>query len=547
MAVQPWRLLRWIYIGRLTLAAGIFGGVLTVWRVTTPQTTLIATLVLLLTLAVTLASFWYTTFVVRTPGRNFLYAQVIYDTLLVTAVVHLTGGPHSDFPPLYIVVIAVGSLLLPLPGGVLIGALASILYAADIVWGHAGTLTGNVPLQIALFSLMALAAGTLGDRARRTGSELGLLESELRQLRLDTRDILGTIDTGVVTVDGEGRLEYLNRAAEGLLGLEAEEWLARPVLDELERCAPGLGSAIRRTGRSRLPIRRYQTRARPPEAAAGGDGRILGVRTTILERAGAPWVTAVFQDITDGKRLEELNRRAERLEAVAELSSSLAHEIKNPLSSIRSAVEQLAGGRVQRTQDRELLQGLVVRESDRLSRLLTEFLEFSRVEVRRQAVIDVAAVVRDAVALVEQHPELPPGLTIGVQPNGAPAKVKGDADLLHRAVFNLVLNAVQHAGEEGLVLVELTRLKEQDLPPGIRMRTPVRLVVTDNGPGIPPDIAQRIFDPFFTTRKGGTGLGLALVHRAAQAHGGAILVDGAVGGGARFTLYLPGATAEGES
>jgi two-component system, NtrC family, sensor histidine kinase PilS len=534
MAVQSWRILRWIYIGRLTLAAGIFGGVLTVWRVTTPQTTLLATLVLLLTLAVTLASFWYTTFIVRAPGKNFLYAQVLYDTLLVTAVVHLTGGPQSDFPPLYIVVIAVGSLLVPLPGGVLIGALASILYAADIVWGHAGTLAGNASLQIGLFALMALAAGTLGDRARRTGSALGLVESELRQLRLDTRDILATVETGVVTVDNGGRLEYLNRAAENLIGVQGRAWMGRPVLDELERCAPGLGTAIRQTASSGVPIRRYETRARPPEERAG-DGRILGVTTTLLERAGAPWVTAVFQDITDGKRVEELNRRAERLEAVAQLSGSLAHEIKNPLASIRSAVEQLAAGRA-RSDERALLELLVVSETDRLSRLLTEFLEFGRVELRRPIDVDMGQVARDVVALIEQHPDADPAIRIRVRANGGPASVPGDADLLHRAVFNLVLNAVQHAGPGGSVSIEVGRARSDAVPHGIDIPDPVSVTVRDSGPGVPAELEGRIFDPFFTTRSGGTGLGLALVHRAAEAHGGAILVDGA-----RFTLYLPGA------
>src|SRR5690606_13979824 len=140
------------------------------------------------------------------------YGQVIFDVLVVTAVVHLTGGGQSDFAPLYIVVIAAGALLLPLPGGVLVGGLASILYIADVVWGHAVDPQGTVLIQTGLFGVMALVTGYLGDRLRQAGTALGAIESELRQLRLDTDDVLDAIDTGVVMVDGDGRLAYMNRA-----------------------------------------------------------------------------------------------------------------------------------------------------------------------------------------------------------------------------------------------------------------------------------------------------------------------------------------------
>ena len=151
---------------------------------------------------VTAASFWYTNVLNVSPGREFLYAQVVFDALVVTALIHVTGGGESSFAPLYILVIAAGALLLPLPGGMLIGALVSLLYFGDTIWWNAETLSGSVFLQIGLFATVALATGWLGDRLRRAGMELGVVESELRQLRLDTGDILGNISTGVLTVDG---------------------------------------------------------------------------------------------------------------------------------------------------------------------------------------------------------------------------------------------------------------------------------------------------------------------------------------------------------
>jgi len=545
--VHPLRMLRWLYLGRLTLAAGIFGGAVFAWMQATQETTLLATLSLLLSLAVTFTSLWWTYGLGRKPGPNFLYAQVLFDALLVTAIVHMTNDGGSVFAPLYILVIAAGALLLPLPGGLLIGALVSVLYTADLVFLNPpppGGPTvqvgfwdipapwGAVLLQIVVFGLMALVAGALGDRLRRTGHALGAVELELKQLRLDTDELLAAIDTALITVDDHGRLVYINDAGEVTLGLVAEDWRARNVVDELDHRAPGLGAVIRRTALTRIPVRRFEIRITEDT----GDSW-LGVRTTVLEREGAPWVTAVVQDITESKKIEDLMRRAERLQAVAELGASLAHEIRNPLASIRSAVEQLASEKLE-TRDRDTLRRLVLTESDRLTRLLSEFMEFSRVELRRWGDVDLVRIAADAIALAEQHPDSGRRPKIEFTHPRGPLVVQGDADLLHRAVFNLVLNAVQHAGERGRISVELTRLRTSELPPGVELLAPIRIAVADNGPGIPAEDAGKVFDPFFTTRHGGTGLGLAMVHRAVEAHQGTILVDDGPLQGARFSVYL---------
>ncbi len=530
--MHPLRTLRWLYVGRLTLAAGIFGGALLVWRDVTPATTLIATLVLLVSVAVTAASLWYTYVLGREPARGFLYAQVIFDALLVTAVVHVTGGARSEFPPLYILVIATGALLLPMPGGALIGVLASVLYVADVVLLQPHGAPGAPGLQIALFVVMAVVTGALGDRVRRTGTALGLAESELRQLRLDLGEILQGIDSAIVTVDANGRLVFLNGAGERLLKILEREWRGLPIVEELDRRAPGLGRLITATLSSGVPRERFEIRL--PASRGGG---VVGARTTVLERKGAPWVTAVFQDITQSKRLEELKARAERMEALAQLGASLAHEIKNPLSSIRSATEQLARDTLGE-QDRDVLRGLVLSESDRLSRLLTECMEFSRVEVQRRERVDLAGLAMRAIGLVSQHPDAR-GRRFEFEPPPGGVVVEGDEDLLHRALFNLLLNAAQHTPPEGTVTVELGPVEDGALPAGLRLAEPVRIAIADTGPGISAEDLPHVFDPFFTRRKGGTGLGLALVQRAVQAHSGAIMVEPGPGGGARFQVFLP--------
>jgi two-component system sensor histidine kinase PilS (NtrC family) len=481
-----------------------------------------------------LGGLWWTQVRRRPPGHNFLYLQVVFDTLLVTAIVHMTAeGGGSPFAPLYILNIAAGALLLPLPGGVLIGGLASALYFADAMWLQPTPPTLDVFLQIGVFALTALATGKLGDRLRQTGTALGAAESELRQLRLDTSEILATIDTGLITVDGAGRLVHANDAAREILHLARGERLEPDVLTGLDRRVPGLGAMLRRTAATRIGVRRSELRVRRVD----GD-HYIGVRTTVLEREGLPWVTAVLQDITESKQIEDLIRRAERLQAVAELGASLAHEIKNPLASIRSASEQLAQDRLS-AEDRGTLRKLVVSESDRLSRLLAEFMEFSRVELRKWSALDLRDVTREAVDLVQAHPDAARVARIELHAPPDPLIVDGDQDLLHRAIFNLVLNAVQHSADLGPVRVELGRAFDGDVPASVHMDAPVRLSVCDSGPGIPEDEVAHLFDPFYTKREGGTGLGLAMVHRAVEAHSGAIMVDGEPGVGARFTVYLP--------
>lgn len=528
------RVLRWLFVGRLTLAAGIFAGALGVWRSAPAQTTLVATLALTGALLMTLVGLWRTDMLRRPPGVGLLYAQVLFDVVLVTAVVHITtlGGP-SDFSPLYILVIVAGSLLLPLPGGMFTGALAALLYLADMIWLQPLPPSSGAYLQVALYALLAMVTAALGHRLRRAGTELGEIELELKQLRLDTSEILDAIDTGLLTVDGTGVLVQMNDAAQGLLGINEEDWRGKAVLDELDRTAPGLGEAVRRTWEQGAPIRRHELHIIERKR-----DRYIGLRTTILDREGVPWVTAVFQDITEGKQIERTARRAERLEAVAALSASLAHEIKNPLASIRSAVEQLAQNRLG-DQDRGVLRRLVVGEATRVSRLLSDFMEFSRVDLRRTKSVDLGELVAEAIAMVRQHPDAGDDQRIDYEPPPQPLAIDADRDVLHRAVFNLVLNGVQHAGPGGCVRVELDAAPEAELPIGINVGAGARLVVSDTGPGIRDEDVPRVFDPFFTTRDGGTGLGLALVHRAVEAHQGAILVDGMPGVGARFTVFLP--------
>lgn len=237
--------------------------------------------------------------------------------------------------------------------------------------------------------------------------------------------------------------------------------------------------------------------------------------------------------------MRRLTLRAERLEGIAEMSASLAHEIKNPLASIRSAVEQLA--RMPRaSEDEKLLSSLVQRESDRLARVLTEFLDFARAGVTRVEELSLAGIARNAARLAGSQPGIADGVTIVDNLPAAGMAIEGDEDLMHRAVFNLVLNAVQASPPDGQVRIEGGELEPHQLPEGHAefAEGAWGIVVIDSGSGIAPQIRDRLFDPFVTTKPGGSGLGLSIVQRAVQAHGGLVTVS-QPGEETRFTIVLP--------
>ena len=422
------RVLRALYLGRLSLATAIFIAAIIVWRAADSTATLVATLAFVATLLFTAASVAYSEQRERTPGNTFFYVQMVFDLLLVTAVVYLTqAGTPSQLAPLYILVIAVSALVLP-PGGVLlIAALGDVMYFAVTIVGRATVFDLPVLVQLGIFGAVALGCGYIGARLRLANAGREEMAAELAAFRLREADI------------------------------------------------------------------------------------------------------------------ERLHTRAERLEAVAEMSASLAHEIKNPLASIRSAAELLAkvpGA----DDDTRTLTKLVQRESDRLSRLLSEFLDFARTGVTSVRRIDLIDVAHHAAALVAAHPDKPENVTIRELFPSTPLVVVGDDDLLHRAIFNLLLNAVQASPPGGEVRLEATELTPNQLPAQAEhfVRGGIMLQISDQGKGIAESMKDRMFEPFATTKPGGSGLGLSIVHRAVEAHHGFILVDSAgSSGGTKFTVILP--------
>lgn len=554
------RAVRWVYAVRVAMATAILLAAVFAWGDAEPADTLVATLAFAFATTATVASALWSDIWRRPIGRRFYLLQFAVDLLLVTAAVHVTGGAGSQFAAIYVLIIALAAIVLAVPDALLVAGLAGAFYVFDafVLRGGPGANspltpgggTGGVWVQLVVLAIVAVGSAIIGQRLRQSEPGGDALAAALVKVQLEAADILRTIRSGIVTVDRAGRLLYANPAAEELLGLALRQRIGRPLLTELATISPDLARALERSARDARRLTRVQGTVR-----RDGHEVPIGVTTTIADAHGAPaeagaveTVTAIFQDISDTRRAQALTVRAERLQAVAELSASLAHEIKNPLASIRSAAEQLDHRRMRRADplddDEGVLFGLVLREADRLSRLLSEFLDFARVRALDITPIDLPTFTDAVVTLIRTHPDRQPGVAVEVAVVADGYTLEGDSDLLHRAVFNLLLNAVQAVGSHGRVRLDVgpaSAAERETLPlpaADLDAPTPLAIRVIDNGPGIAADVRDRLFDPFVTTRVGGSGLGLPLVHRAAEAHGGTVLVDSDAAG-TRFTLLLP--------
>ncbi len=535
--LDPRQALMWVYAIRTVVAVALIVTLPQLAAGQTPTAVRLVQAAVIVAFAVTGISLIAVEMYRAPASRGFLLAQAAADIGLITALVHVTNGSDSQFAALYILVIAYAALLIPRSGGLIAALLVCAFYFTDIVVTRDFVLDSTAWLQMGNFATVAVGTGYVSARLREVGSGSEVLAQTLRRERVQASDVLDNIRSGVLTLDAGGVLRYANEAASTLLGLELTALVGRPVRNELDRAAPGLLIALERAIRTR-------TRTSRAEALVVMEDRQLqlGITVTFLRGDGADdpgSATAIFSDISDQKRLEDLHVRAGQLEAVSELAASLAHEIKNPLASIRSAVEQL-GRMPAADEDTGALTRLVVRESDRLARLLTEFLDFSRVRVTRVQPLDLAALVQDTINLVAAHPDRSTSTSLLFDSDPIVQRIDGDSDLLHRAIFNLVLNAAQAMGDGGTVTVTLRDATAETVPGGVLPESgAVRLVIEDDGPGMDPDVRDRIFTPFFTTKPRGSGLGLPVVHRAIEAHRGVVLVDSSPGSGTRFTIILP--------
>ena len=392
---------------------------------------------------------------------------------------------------------------------------------------------------------LAVAFNHMASQLRQQRTALEGANAELRQ-RLDevadlksyTDNILASLTNGIVTVDLDGRVVTLNPAAEMMTGFFAGEVIGRYCTEVFVQ-TPELGEILMETiaSRSATPgvaatLHRRNGRTLPVEISAaplkGGEGKDLGV-------------IAAMRDLTVVRELESRLRRSDRLAALGSLAAGLAHEIKNPLTSLLTFSRHLPR-RFEDEQFRAKFQSVVPRELERINGIVEGLLELARPARVNFAAVRLPTLLERTVELYAQEMESRAVEVTRDYERDLPV-VWVDSEAVYQALVNLVRNALDAMPSGGDLTLRVGWSDDHHLvragrraPSGTRR---VRVEIEDTGIGIPPADADRVFNPFFSTKTGGTGLGLALTHKIIEDHGGSIDFRNAVGGGTIFRIVLP--------
>jgi two-component system sensor histidine kinase PilS (NtrC family) len=249
------------------------------------------------------------------------------------------------------------------------------------------------------------------------------------------------------------------------------------------------------------------------------------------EIKGVRGVIGIFQNLTDAKKMEEKMRHADRLAAVGELSASIAHEIRNPLASISGSVELLKQELNLEGENRRLM-SLIVKESSRLSNILTDFLVYARVKTPNFGKVEINRLVSDVIEVARKHSSYRESIKLGIESDDTTIYVSGDDEQIRQVILNLVVNALDSIEtEEGEVNIGIEG--DSQIYPD-----QVIISVSDTGGGMTSEVRDKIFTPFFSTKKNGTGLGLAIVRRLVDNMGGIIWVESSPHGGTTFKFTM---------
>jgi len=455
--------------------------------------------------------------------------QILADLAMVTLVVHLTGGIDSSLNFLYPLVIVVAAMLLPRAWALLSAALAFILFGAILELDYYAVIPSyasshpklkalQVVIFVNLFAYFAIAylAGLLVTKLRQVDVQLKNASGALEDLQALHENIVQSMSGGVITTGPDGRITLVNRAAQQLLELSDIELHGRWVAELFQDPLPSIGA-----GRSGAEVRYKSAKAfrktfRVMVSALDGSAR------------GDLGFVYTFDDLTEIRRLEREVRMQDRLAAVGRLAAAIAHEIRNPLTSIAGSASMLSDTPALGPEEKHLLQ-IVTRESERLNAIITDFLAYSRGKQYRFERVDLIPLLEDTLTLLEHRLTAEDtGIRVQRAFQVTEAWVLADGDKLKQVFWNFCENAVRAMGKTGGRLT--VALGERGLD--------WEMTFADTGPGIPPQQTEKIFEPFQSDFEGGTGLGLAIVYQIVQAHEGKVWARSEAGKGTSFVVRL---------
>ena len=475
------------------------------------------------------------------------YIQFFGDLILITCLVYFLGGATSPFSLLYLIVIAVASTLLRRRAGVIVASAAFLLYGGMIValfysWLQpANGIQEPIPVWRLVYNLavhgfgfygVALLTYYLAHNVTRAERELEMKSEHLADLQVVHRDVIQSITSGLITTDLAGTitsanlagLEILDRAGVDLVGLPihqsglftAEHWREATAASE-------------QTGRMRSEVE---------VTRKDGAARFVGFTISRLTDAfdNQRGYIVIFQDLTRWRRIQEELRMKDRMVAVGELAAGLAHEIGNPLAAISGSVQMLAG-RVDGDPAQRKLIEILLKESHRLDRTIKGFLRFARPRERSSISFDIARLLTENFELLQNSEEVSDRHHLELDLDPPSARLFADPDQVSQIFWNLARNSLRAMPDGGTLRVT------GQFSDGPSAGDWYRLQVIDSGRGMTEEQRTNLFHPFQSFFDGGTGIGMAIVYRIVQDHGGRLHVDSRPGTGTTITVELPTAAA----
>jgi two-component system sensor histidine kinase PilS (NtrC family) len=487
------------------------------------------------------------------------FIQFFGDLLLITGLVFYFGGIASPFSILYFIVIIVASALFRRRTGYAVAALAGLLYSATILGLHLGWLPEpgglsdttseittseagellppsstvipavprwrliyNLFTHIFGFFMVAYLTTRLAQNIFRAEQELQEKQDDLADLQIVHRDVIQSIPSGLITCDLDSVVTSANLAAQEILGKTVLELVGWPVTE--------LGLFSEEQWHELSVQAGTYPRARP-EATYRREGSVRYIGFSVTPLTNAEEVRTgyilIFQDLSEWRKLQEELRMKDRLAAVGELASGIAHEVGNPLAAISGSVQMLSQSTDEDSPSNRLLE-IILKESQRLDRTIKGFLQFARPKERSSVRFDIARLLEEHIQLLRNSAEVSPNHSLELSVSAEPVSLIADPDQISQIFWNLSRNALRAMPDGGTLRVE-----------GELQDSIYRIRFIDNGCGMSEAERERMFHPFRSFFDGGSGIGMAIVYRIVQEHGGRLHVESRVDHGTTITVELP--------
>ncbi len=465
--------------------------------------------------------------------------QLTVDVLLVTWLVWHSNVIQSPYVALYIVIIAISSLFFEPREAVVtsVGCAVAFTICSLQITGLAGQpdptrfVGGSLPQTIqwvglfdVAFLVVGLLSARLAERQSRSDVRLAAATQSLANLRALHERIVASIRSGLVTTDLDGRIFTFNAAAEEITGYSEETIRGNDASILFGEMKGHIAQTLEALGKGGTSPR-FETNCLTSEGMRLRLGYSIAPLSS--EAGETTGIVITFQDLTQVRSLEETSRRQDRLAAIGRMAASIAHEIRNPLAAMRGSIQMLRAEMDNDSSQTELME-IILRESDRLNRIITDFLSYARPRSLIQARVDVGDLLHQTFALMRHSPEINANQSIIEELPAEPLFAEADEGQLKQVFWNLSRNALQAMPDGGVLRATLEKNTGNRL----------RIGFSDTGRGMSPEQVEHLFEPFSSTT-GGTGLGLSIVYQIIRDHGGTINVRSRVGQGTTITVELP--------